>query len=154
MNQKKEAEAWMDKITQEEADKQWKKEQDAWAKQERARIELLKQVYKERDNAVYFNKNVQVHEKEELLKEREMIDNEIKVFNERMEKIKLEEALRRKKHQDDLLYQIEVKNKHRLKETQDKIYEERAAKLWELEYQKKLNAQKELHFKRVNNIFF
>ena len=47
MNQKKEAEAWMDQIVKDEADKQWRKEQEAWMKQENARIELLKKVYKE-----------------------------------------------------------------------------------------------------------
>jgi hypothetical protein len=41
------------------------------------------------------------------------------------------------------------KEKLKLKETQDKLYDERAAKLWELEYQKKINDQKEIHLKKV-----
>ena len=40
----------------------------------------------------------------------------------------------------------------REKEKQDKIYEERAAKLWEMEYQKKINLQRELHLKRLAEI--
>jgi len=48
-----------------------------------------------------------------------------------------------------LKYQIDLKEKQRQKEIQDKIYEERAAKLWEMQYQKKVLEQKELHQKRV-----
>ena len=54
MNQKKEAEIWMDKVAQMEADKQWLRTQEMWMKEEAARIELLKQVYKEREQAVLF----------------------------------------------------------------------------------------------------
>lgn len=45
------------------------------------------------------------------------------------------------------------KEKRRQKELQDKIYEERAAKLWELEYQKKIDEQKQIHLKKVINQF-
>jgi len=54
MNQKKEAEAWMDRLTQIEADKQWQRTQEQWMKEEDARIQLLKQVYKEREDAVKY----------------------------------------------------------------------------------------------------
>jgi len=59
MNQKKEAEIWMDKLAQIEADKQWHRTQEGWMKEEAARIELLKQVYHEREIAVrYRSKNI------------------------------------------------------------------------------------------------
>lgn len=45
------------------------------------------------------------------------------------------------------------KEKQRQKELQDKIYEERAAKLWEIEYQKKINEQRELHLKKVSDLY-
>jgi hypothetical protein len=54
MNQKKEAEIWMDKLAQIEADKQWQRTQESWMKEEAMRIELLKQVYAEREQAVRF----------------------------------------------------------------------------------------------------
>ncbi len=41
------------------------------------------------------------------------------------------------------------KERLRQKELQDKIYEERAAKLWEMDYSKKISDQKELHLKKV-----
>ena len=40
----------------------------------------------------------------------------------------------------------------KLKELQDKRYEERAAQLWEMEYQKKINEQKLLHMQRLAEI--
>ena len=46
MNQKKEAEIWMDKIAQEEADREYKKEQEKWMEEDQKRIQLLKDVYK------------------------------------------------------------------------------------------------------------
>ncbi len=42
------------------------------------------------------------------------------------------------------------KDNFRKKETQDKLYEERAAKLWEIEYQKKISDQRELHLQKVS----
>ena len=56
MNQKKEAEIRMDKIAQEEADKEYKKELEEWFKEDQKRIQLLKDVYKEREEALNLQK--------------------------------------------------------------------------------------------------
>lgn len=50
--QKKKKEADYDRIAQIEAEKQWKKTSDVWALEEQARINLLRSVYKEREEAV------------------------------------------------------------------------------------------------------
>ena len=60
MNQKKKAEIWMDKIAQEEADKEYKKEQEEWFKEDQKRIQLLKDVYKEREEALKLQKKMQL----------------------------------------------------------------------------------------------
>lgn len=152
INQKKEAEAWMDKIAQEEADKKWRKEQENWMKQENARIELMKQVYKEREDAINLKKQVAKHEREAILQERQVLEEEIAKYNVRLEEIKTEDALKRRAHQEDLRYQMREKNSLKEKEKQDQIYDERAAKLWEMEYQKKINLQRELHLQRLAEI--
>ena len=54
INRKKEAELWMDKIAQEEADREYKKEMEEWKKQEDKRIQLLKDVYKGREDALRY----------------------------------------------------------------------------------------------------
>ena len=40
MKLKKEQEEWMDKLTKEEGEKQYQKEQEKWLKEQAARIEL------------------------------------------------------------------------------------------------------------------
>ena len=46
----------MDKIAQDEADRAYKKEQEEWLKQDNKRIQLLKDVYKGRENALLYKK--------------------------------------------------------------------------------------------------
>jgi len=45
-----------------------------------------------------------------------------------------------------------VKNLQKKKETNDKFYEEREAKLREIEFSKKLNELKEIHKKKWKNL--
>jgi len=152
LNQKKEAEAWMDKLAQDEADKAYQKEKEEWLKEEAKRIQLLKDVYKDRERAVLYHKQLREDEKGQILKEREILDEEIRKYNQMVEEINRQEALRRKTHQGELKYQINEKDNMRRKEQQDKLYEERAAQLWEMEYQKKIDEQKALHLKRLAEI--
>ena len=65
--------------------------------------------------------------------ERRKLDDEIRKYNEAVEKIKREEAAKRKKHQDDLIYQISEKENQKKKEINDKYYDEREAKIREIE---------------------
>ncbi len=90
---------------------------------------------------------------QKIIKEREELDKEIKNYQVACEKIKEEDLVRRKKHQDDLKYQMAEKEKQRQKDVQDKLYEERAAKLWEMEYQKKIGEQRILHKQKVYNFY-
>ena len=152
LNQKKEAEAWMDKLAQDEADKAYQKEKEEWLKEEAKRIQLLKDVYKDRERAVLYHKQLREDEKVQILKEREILDEEIRKYNQMVEEINRQEALRRKTHQGELKYQINEKDNMRRKEQQDKLYEERAAQLWEMEYQKKIDQQKALHLQRLAQI--
>ena len=152
MAQKKEAELWMDKIAQDEADKAYNKEKEAWLKEEAKRIELLKDVYKSREQAVRYNKQLQEDEKAALKQEREIVDNEIKEYNEKVIADNLAELNKRKVHQNELKMQIGDKEILRQKEHQDELYERRAAKLWEIEYQKKIDEQRALHLQRLREI--
>ena len=142
----------MDRVAKEEADKKWRKEQEDWMKQENSRIELLKQVYKEREQAIKFKKNVEQKEKDEVALERIKLEEEIRVYNKKIELAALEDKKRRNDYKEDLLYQIKEKQLQLQKEKQDKVYEERAAKLWEIEYQNKINEQKEIHINKLKDI--
>ena len=152
MNQKKEAEIWMDKIAQAEADREYKKEQEKWRQEDQKRIELLKDVYKGREEALIYQKKLKEEEKNSIAQERTILDNEINEYYDKMEEINKAEANKRKQHQNQLLYQIKEKEDLRKKEIQDIKYEERAAQLWEKEYLDKINEQKAIHFQRLKSI--
>ena len=152
MNQKKEAEIWMDKIAQEEADREYKKEQEKWMEEDQKRIQLLKDVYKGREDALKYQKQLKEVEKNSIANDRKVLDEEINQYYDKLEEINKAEALKRKQHQNQLLYQIKEKEDLRKKERQDVLYEERAAQLWEKEYQNKINEQKALHLQRLKAI--
>ena len=148
MNQKKEAELWMDKIAQDEADKAYKKEMEQWKKDEDKRIQLLKDVYKGREDALRYKKQQLEDEKNLMKQEREDLDKKINDYYDYIEQVNKNEAERRKNHQNQLRYQIQEKDNLRKREMQDVLYEERAAQLWEQEYQNKINEQRALHLQR------
>ena len=152
MKQQKENEMWMDKLAQEEADRQYQKEQEKWLKNEAARIELMKQVYADRAQSLLNKKNLGEIEKKNILKEREILDNEIKKYNEKVEQLKREERERKVMHQGELKYQMQLKQDNIDKEHQQELYERRMSQLWEKEYQDKLNEQKRLHMERLAKI--
>ena len=152
INKKKEAEIWMDKIAQAEADREYKKEQEKWKLEDQKRIELLKDVYKGREQALIYQKKLKEDEKNAIAQERVVLDNEINEYYDKLEQINKAEANKRKQHQNQLLYQIKEKEDLRKKERQDIRYEERAAQLWEKEYQNKIDEQRAIHFKRLKAI--
>ena len=96
MNQKKEAELWMDKIAQDEADRAYKKEMDEWQKEENKRIQLLKDVYKGREDALRYKKQQQENEKNIKLQERKDLDEKINNYYDYLEQVSKNEAERRK----------------------------------------------------------
>ena len=127
MNQKKEAELWMDKIAQEEADKAYKKEMEEWQKEEEKRIQLLRDVYKGREDALKYKKQQLEDEKNLMAQERKELDQNINDYYDYLEQINKKEAEKRKIHQNQLRYQMQEKEQLRKKEIQDVLYEDRAA---------------------------
>ena len=152
ISQKKEAELWMDKIAQEESDKDYQKQMEDWKKQEAKRIQLLRDVYKGREDAIKYKKQQLENEKNIIKQERKDLDQKVNEYYNYLEEIKKNEAEKRKTHQNQLRYQIQEKERLRKREMQDILYEERAAQLWEQDYQNKINEQRALHLKRLQAI--
>ena len=152
INQKKEAELWMDKLAQEEADKAYRKEMEAWQKEEKKRIQLLRDVYKGREDALKYKKQQLEDEKNLMAQETKELDQNINDYYDYLEQINKKEAEKRKLHQNQLRYQMQEKEQLRKKEMQDVLYEERAAQLWEQDYQNKIDEQKTLHYNRLKEI--
>ena len=116
LSQKKEAEIWMDKIAQEESDREYKKEQEKWMEEDQKRIQLLKDVYKGREDALKYQKQLKEEEKNSIANDRKVLDEEINQYYDKLEEINKAEALKRKQHQNQLLYQIKEKEDLRKKE--------------------------------------
>jgi len=114
-----------------------------WIREEQARINLLKDVYNSREKDILLK---QAKKKEmDWLKdhERRMIEASIFQQNAEFDARTAKEVAVRKNHQMDILTQMNEKDRIQRTYLQEKMYEERAAKLSELEYQRKINQDKE-----------
>ena len=149
MQLKKEEEEWMDKLADEEREKQYEKEQKKWLKEQAARIELMKEVYKSRAEEIMRKKNLEEKEKQELIKEREILDKEIDNYNDQYWKLKEDELKKNKEEQDILKYQIQQKINMKNREKQEEMYQKRMAELLEEEYQNKLKALRQIHLQKL-----
>ena len=146
---KKEEEEWMDKLADEERERQYQKEQEKWLKEQAARIELMKDVYRDRAEAVMRKKQIEEDEKKELLKEREIIDKEIEKYNDEFWRLKDEEYKKNKNEQDILKYQMQQKINRQEREKQEEMYQKRMAELLEMEYQNKLRELRQIHLQKL-----
>ena len=108
--------------------------------------------YKGREDALRYKKQQQENEKNIKLQERKDLDEKINNYYDYLEQVSKNEAERRKNHQDQLRYQIQEKENLRKREMQDVLYEERAAQLWEQDYQNQINEQRALHLQRLKEI--
>ena len=149
MKLKKEEEEWMDKLADEERERQYQKEQNQWLKEQAARIELMKEVYKSRAEEIMRKKNLEEKEKQELIKEREILDNEIDKYNDQYWKLKEDEYKKNKEEQDILKYQMQQKINLKNREKQEEMYQKRMAELLEEEYQNKLKALRQIHLQKL-----
>ena len=149
MKLKKEEEEWMDKLADEERERQYQKEQNQWLKEQAARIELMKEVYKSRAEEIMRKKNLEEKEKQELIKEREILDKEIDNYNDQYWKLKEDELKKNKEEQDILKYQMQQKINLQNREKQEEMYQKRMAELLEEEYQNKLKALRQIHLQKL-----
>ena len=75
--------------------------------------------------------------------EKQLIDAELERLNRLAEEKATKEALVRKNYQGDILKQVNERDRDQRRLIQEKMYEERAAKLAEIQYVKKIDTQKD-----------
>ena len=139
----------MKKLAKEKREKQYQKEQEKWLKEQAARIELMKDVFKDRAEAIMRKKNIEEEEKKELIKEREILDREIDNYNDQLYKLREEELLKNKNEQEILKKQIQQKINQKNREKQEEMYQKRMAELLEMEYQNKLRELRQIHLQKL-----
>ncbi len=97
-------------------------------------------------------KQIKEEEKIQILKERQILDNEINEYNKKIKEWQEMERQRLIDHQKELDYQISDKEMIKKREKQQELYERRMAELIEMEYQMKLNEQNEIHLKKLKEL--
>ena len=110
----------------------------------------MKNVYQNREQAIILNQK----QKEEAawLQKYELDQNEAEVARQTAahENKAMELAMARKTHQTDILRQVGERDRTMRRDLQDKMYEERAAKLAEIDYQRRINNEKQANQTLLN----
>ncbi len=148
---KKAEEQLIEHLTWLESEKQWKMREDKWKKEEQARINLMRNVYDARLQTVELKKKIKDEDKWLVSNEKQLIDAELERQNKLAEEKAAREALVRKNYQGDILKQVNERDRDLRRTIQEKMYEERAAKLAEIQYVKKIDTQKDTNAQILQN---
>lgn len=139
----------LDMLLQQENEKQLRKQQEKWEREENARIELMKDVYKNREEALWHKKAISDAENE--VKEQEKRDVRLRVseYAEEEKRKELEEIMRNKQHQNEVLWQINEKNEQKRRAILDEMEEERKKRLVELNYDRRIKEEEQIGRQRI-----
>lgn len=113
-----------------------------WQREDQARINLLKDVYQSREKDILLKQEQKRETDWHKQYDKQQMNTAIAQQNAEYEARSAKEALARKQHQLDILKQMNEKDRVQRQYLQEKMYEERAARLAELEYQRKIQADK------------
>lgn len=116
--------------------------QAQWDREKQARVNLLKDVYISREKDILLKAEKKREDQWFKDYEKKQLEAAIEAQNVEFEARLAKEAAARKNHQMDILKQMNERDRQQRTYLQEKMYEERAAKLAELEYQRKINADK------------
>jgi len=131
----------IDELTQQENEKQWDAREQQWRREDQARVNLLKNVYQNREQDILLKQTLKKETDWLRNHEKQGIDTEVDKQNRAHEENALRMALNRKTHQTDVLRQVGERDRTMRRDLQDRMYEERAAKLAEIEYQRRINVE-------------
>lgn len=125
----------IDQLINEEIELQWKKRQEVWAKEEKARINLLKEVYAHRYQNIEDKKQKRIDERNDREKEREQVRRETAQFAESEKQTLMHELRKMNLYKEAIMRQIQEKFEFDQKEKFKEMEEDRKRHLMELEYQ-------------------
>ena len=94
----------------------------------------MKNVYQNREQDILLKQTLKKEADWLKQNDKQMIDNEVNRLNQMHEERALKDAYERKTHQTDVLRQVGERDRTMRRDLQDRMYEERAAKLAEIEY--------------------
>jgi hypothetical protein len=83
----------IDKLLNDEMERQWKKRQDQWDKEMQGRINLMTDVYANRGDAVQYKKDLEAEERRRKEREKQQVTEELHELKKEDTKLELEEYL-------------------------------------------------------------
>ena len=136
-------ERMVDELTMQEGNRQWDAREQQWRREDMARVNLLKNVYQNREQDILLKQTLKKEADWLKQHEKKQIDEEIERQTRAHEEKAINDALAKKTHQTDVLRQVGERERTMRRELQDRMYEERAAKLAEIEYNRRIEAEKQ-----------
>lgn len=124
-------------------EKQWKKRQEIWDQEERARVKLIHEVYADRENALRYKKGLNNQELVEKAEEKDELHVFVEKFHTEEKRQELEDIMRAKQHQNALLWQVNEKTEKRREDLVKGMEDERQRRLNDLNYERRI--REELH---------
>jgi hypothetical protein len=140
----------IDRYVAEENAKQWEQREKQWDREDQARINLLRNVYASREQDIELKKQRAQNEKWQKQFEKANLEEEVQRQNQAYEDQMVKTSMMKKMHQTDLLRQVGERDRTMRRELQEVMYEERAAKLAELEYQRRIQTEKDNNAQLLN----
>jgi hypothetical protein len=134
-------EAMIEHLTRLEEEKQRKIQEDKWRKEDEARIQLLREVYESRAQNIENKKMIRKEENNNVLREKDELDRALEQQNREHQEKVLKQKMGKSVHQSDVLKQIGEKERGRRKDYQETMFEQRAMKLAELDYIRKIDSE-------------
>merc|ERR1711988_1996210 len=135
-------EAELEKLRQDDQERQWRKREEQWAREKAARDHLMREVILERKRQLEFKADKFLHDKAEELLERERLINEM----ERLATIEEQQAFDRReeklRNQDVLVNQIKRKQQSALEEAEQIANEREHQKMVEAEYMRRVTNER------------
>lgn len=143
MMQKAESDALLERMQAEESEKQWQQRYKKWEQEELARRALMEEVYSDRVDQVNLKHEMRRRLKDDVARERAMIDNEV----ERLEAIEKEreegEKLVAHRHQEELFRQMDFHQVQRHRQMHQHAIEQRQAAIAEEKIRRAVKAEKD-----------
>lgn len=141
MMQKAESDALLERLQAEESEKQWQQRYKKWEKEELARRELMEEVYNDRHDQVTLKHQMRKKLKEDIEKERGMIDAEV----ERLDAIEKEreegEKMVARRQQEELFRQMDFHQVQRHRQLHQHAIEQRQAAIAEEKIRRAVKAE-------------
>lgn len=133
----------MDDLVKKEEEKQWKLREAQWRKEDEAKLQLLREVYESRATHIEHMKRLQSEQKESVRRDMDDLANQLHQQETQHAERTAAQQIARQQQQSDVLMQIGEKERMKKKQYQEEMYEQRAMKLAEIAYKKKIDGEKQ-----------